>query len=180
MPLGQHPLSVTEESLELPGQPYTARLCIDIASLRQHHARSAPYPHVDLTRLNTNASVPAKTVPHKTLSFTLRPPQPGTRERQEVSHCSQEVGAARGVRGPDPGPGAGGPVLRRALLRPTGRGKRRNRGPRPGAIASLDSFGSIPLTIRVDRHAFTTGGPPPCGDIMDTYKLSIQVSTEQG
>ena len=119
MPLGQHPLSVTEESLELPGQPYTASICIDIASLRQQHARSAPYPHVDLTRLNTNASVPAKTVPHKTLSFTLRPPQPGTRERQEVSHCSQEVGAARGVRGPDPGPGAGVPVLRRALLRST-------------------------------------------------------------
>ena len=101
MPLGQHPLSVTEESLELPGQPYTARLCIDIASLRQHHARSAPYPHVALTRLNTNASIPAKTVPHKTLSFTL-------------------------------------------------------------------------------RHAFTTGGPPPSGDIMYTYKLSPPVSTEQG
>ena len=53
MPLGQHPLSVTEESLELPGQPYTASICIDIASLRQQHARSAPYPHVDLTAMHS-------------------------------------------------------------------------------------------------------------------------------
>ena len=48
-------LSITGETLELPDHPYTQSICIDTASLRQQHARPAPFPTVawamDIDRL---------------------------------------------------------------------------------------------------------------------------------